>query len=234
MLDEQHRFISDASHELRTPLTSLKSALEVTLREKNLSASEAKSTMKESLTDVNKLQSLTDALLQLAQYQSPATGAQYTSVDLSQAIASATRNVSGVSKQKHISIDYTPSHISIEADSYGVTDAVTILLDNAIKYSPNGSVVRIATERTDGAAIIKVIDHGQGIAVKDVPHIFDRFYRADIARAKHGTGGYGLGLSIAKQIVTLHGGTITVESTWHKGSIFTVRLPVKHTHAVLS
>lgn len=234
MVDEQHRFISDASHELRTPLTSLKSSLEVNLRDSSLSPADAKHVMKESLTDVNKLQSLTDALLQLAQYQSPTTFTQFASIDVSRIITSAMRNVSGIAKKKHVSITHSPVHVSLEADEYSLTDVLTILLDNATKYSIHHSSIVIKTDHIDHEVIIKIIDHGQGIKAKDVPHIFDRFYRADVARGKQNIGGYGLGLSIAKQIVALHNGSINVDSAWQKGSTFTVRLPTKRTHMVLS
>lgn len=234
MVSEQHRFISDASHELRTPITALKSSFEVNLRDPKLTVANAKDVMRESIADVNKLQSLTDALLQLAQYQTPTTVARFTHLQLSTVIQNAVRNVSGPAKQKHITIDYAPNHLSIEANAYGLIDLLTILLDNAVKYSPQRASITISMKRTDGAVCITITDHGSGIAEKDLPRIFDRFYRADVARSKQTTGGYGLGLSIAKQIIELHHGSITVSSVPKKGTTFTIRLPIKQQHTVLS
>jgi signal transduction histidine kinase len=234
MVDEQHRFISDASHELRTPLTALKSSMEVNLRDPKLTLTDAKTLMKESISDVNKLQSLSDSLLQLAQYQTPANIIKFTTVQLEHMIQSVIHKLDSLAKQKNIVIKYESSPVKIEANEYGLMDLLIILLDNAIKYSPRNSSITIQSKRTDGMVALTISDQGTGIAEKDIPHIFDRFYRADMARSKQTAGGYGLGLSIAKQIVTLHQGTITVESTMKKGSTFTVRLPVKQSRMNLS
>lgn len=234
MVDEQHRFISDASHELRTPLTALKSSMEVNLRDPNLTLTDAKILMKESISDVNKLQSLSDSLLQLAQYQTPANITKFTSVQIEHMIQSVIHKLDSLAKQKNIAIKYESSPVKIEANEYGLMDLLIILLDNAIKYSPRNSSITIRSKRTDGMVLLSISDQGTGIAEKDIPHIFDRFYRADVARSKQTAGGYGLGLSIAKQIVTLHQGTITVESALKKGTTFTIHLPVKQSHMNLS
>ena len=232
MVDEQHRFISDASHELRTPLTALKSSLEVNLRDPKLTISTAKTLMKESISDVNKLQSLSDALLELAQYQAPTHALHYTHFPISSPIEKSLRNLSVQAKQKHITITHDISPMQIEANEYGIVDLLTILLDNAIKYSPAHSSIHIAAKPQDNTAIISIQDHGTGISEKDLPHIFDRFYRADVARSKQSVDGYGLGLSIAKRIVELHGGSIAASSEPGKGSIFSVRLPLKQSHKI--
>jgi len=226
MVDEQYRFISDASHELRTPLTALKSSLEVNLRDPKLSVSDAKHIMRDGIVDVNKLQSLTDALLQLAQYQTPKTTISYSSVQLSPIIQNAFHQVASLAKQKHIILESNVHHITLDASEYGILDLLVILLDNAIKYSKRHASVKIQAKQNDGSVIITVSDHGSGISKKDMPHIFDRFYRADIARGKQTVGGYGLGLSIAKQIVESHHGSISVSSTLYKGSTFTITLPL--------
>lgn len=227
MVDEQNRFISDASHELRTPLTSLKSAFEVHLRNSNRTLPDADTLVGESITEVNKLQTLSESLLTLAQYQSTNVQTHFERLQVSELLKEAIHKIMPIVKQKKIMIDHAHTSISVYGDRYGLTDLIVILLDNAVKYSPHKSTIDIRTQKTDGHILITVTDHGAGIARSDLPHIFDRFYRADIARSKTRYDGYGLGLSIAKKIASIHTGSITVKSTAGKGSTFTVRLPIR-------
>ncbi len=226
MLDEQNRFISDASHEFRTPLTSLKTAMEVSLRDKNFTVKESKKLISESIDEVNKMQSLSDKLLQLAQYEKPHETMTFEDIDLTAIIDKALKKIHPVAKEKHITISATPTRLSVKGNPYSLTDLMVILLDNAVKYSPKNSRVEVSVKRTDGSAIILIKDEGVGIAKKDLPHIFERFYRANTARSKTESGGYGLGLSIAKQIVKLHNGSIHIENNKKKGAICIVMLPV--------
>ena len=113
---------------------------------------------------------------------------------------------------------------TVDGDASRLTQVFYNLMDNAIKYTGRGGSVRVEMSRRDKKVIVKVIDTGIGIPKEDQLHIFDRFYRVDKARSRE-TGGTGLGLSIVKQIVLLHGGTVTVSSEEEKGSIFTVELP---------
>jgi two-component system, OmpR family, sensor histidine kinase CiaH len=225
MVDEQNRFISDSSHELRTPLTSLKSAMEVSMRDKKLNIKDAKTLISESIEEVNKLQSLSDSLLQLAQYQKPKTTIEFTKISLNEVVTSAMHKIEPLAKNKSITIQLNSPQITIKGNAYGLIDLCVIILDNAIKYSPNDGKISITTLEKDGVASISIRDEGQGIAQKDIPHIFDRFYRTDSARSKHSTNGYGLGLSIAKKIVETHNGSIHVVSKIGSGSTFTVKLP---------
>lgn len=226
MVDEQHRFISDASHELKTPLTSLKSAFEVYLRNPDRTAHEADTVVKESITEVNKLQSLSESLLELAQYHKANGNMQFQKLSVSEVLQDAIRRVSPMAKQKKIPIDCQGKDIRIEGNKSGLVDLFVILLDNAIKYSANERAVSVLLKKQDKLAMILVKDQGAGIDKKDLPHIFDRFYRTDRARTKTAGGGYGLGLSIAKQIADVHKGRILVESKRTKGTTFTVELPI--------
>jgi two-component system, OmpR family, sensor histidine kinase CiaH len=226
MVDEQNRFISDASHELRTPLTAIKSSMEVNLRDPQLTLDEAKKQMKESITHVDRLQSLTDSLLELAQYGQPNFTVHFDHIQLESVIQSALQNTKTFSKEKNIHIKNNIQPTTLQANMYGLTDLFTILLENAIKYSPVKSTITIASKKTDGTIKISVKDQGEGITPKDLPHIFDRFYRADSARSSKGTHGYGLGLAIAKTIVNTHNGSITVKHMTPKGTEFTVVLPI--------
>lgn len=226
MMDEQNRFISDASHELRTPLTSLKSAFEVYLRSKDNTLKEAKTLIGESVEEVNKLQLLSDSLLQLAQYQKPNGQMRFENIRLSEVVRDAVRKIKPVAMQKQVALGYGESELRVNGNRFGLTDLLVILLDNAVKYSPSGAKVEVTAKKTDHHVLVSVKDEGIGIAREDMKHIFSRFYRADSARSRKDTGGYGLGLAIAKKIAETHGGTIEVKSTPGKGSEFTVRLPL--------
>lgn len=226
MLDEQNRFITDSSHALLTPLTSLKSAMEVNLRDKNLTLKDAKTLIAESIQEVNKLQSLSDKLLQLAQYQKPQTQTKFETLNLTDIVKKSISQIEPLAKQKDIVIQNNVSDIKIVGNKYELCDLFVTLLDNAVKYSSRKQPVIVCSQKTDGDVNISIKDQGIGIDKKDIPYIFDRFFRADRARTKTDVQGYGLGLSIAKRITDIHHGFLTVESKPYKGSKFTIRLPI--------
>ena len=228
MLDEQKRFIADASHELRTPLTSLKSEIEVNLRNKKLTLTESKKLMKSNLEEVNNLQVLTDGLIKLTQYQKGANGIPTTSVSLVSVVSEAVKRVTNLAKFKEIKIVNKAADYQIKGNQQALTELFVILLDNAIKYSPEKTKVILTSEKTDHQVLIRIADQGRGISEKDILHLFTRFYRADKSRAKSAVSGYGLGLAIAKQIIDKHNGSIKVESKPNQGSTFTVQIPAKH------
>ncbi|MFA6017160.1 MAG: HAMP domain-containing sensor histidine kinase [Patescibacteria group bacterium] len=226
MLEEQNRFISDASHELRTPLTALKSSFEVDLRDKNLTVDNAKKTMKASVEDVNNLQKLSDSLLQLSQYEKPRQNDNFQTVSLKQIISESIKKIEPLAKNKNILIKNSPFNINIYGSKYGLIDLFVMLLDNAIKYSKERSSINIVTKKVDRSVLVSIEDQGVGIDKKDIPHLFDRFYRSDKARSKKEVSGYGLGLSIAKKIVDQHKGFIKIESKLKKGTTVVVGLPI--------
>lgn len=226
MVDEQNRFISDASHEFRTPITSLKSAFEVSLRDKDLTLREAKTIIKESIDEVNHMQSLSESLLQLAQFESIRNSDQFTKLSISSVIEKAVKKLQPVARKRHINISHNSSDVRISGIENNLVDLFVILIDNAIKYSPDHTNVMLTIRKTENSLAIDVVDHGIGILPKDLPHIFDRFYRADTARSKSKSSGYGIGLSIAKKIAESHNGFIQVKSVPENGSTFTVKLPV--------
>lgn len=228
MMDTQNRFIADVSHELKTPLTSLKTAFEVFLRNKHRTLPESETLASESIEEVNRLQSLAESMLELSNYENPNQSLYFEKLNIAKIINDAIRRVGPMAKEKKIVIENNIKPLIVEGNSTRLTELFVILLDNAIKYSPVQSTVALETEKNDGNIRISVIDHGAGIGKKDLPHIFDRFYRADTARSKTGTGGYGLGLSIGKKIVAMHNGLIHAESKLKKGTTFTVLLPVRH------
>ncbi|KKT82900.1 MAG: hypothetical protein UW80_C0027G0006 [Microgenomates group bacterium GW2011_GWC1_44_9] len=225
MVSEQNRFISDSSHELRTPLTSLKSAIEVGLRDKGITLKDAKMLLSENLNDVNRLQLLSDNLLSLST-QKHLVKTETEIVDINKTIAQSLRNIENIAKNNNVTIENTANiSAKVSGSSQNLSELFTLLLDNAIKYSHKGGKIVIKSESVSKCAKITIQDEGIGIAKKDLPHIFDRFFRSDAARSKRDSTGFGLGLSIAKKIVEDHGGTIAVFSRVGQGSTFEIKLP---------
>lgn len=233
MVDEQNRFITDASHELRTPLTSLKSEIEVNLRNKNLTIEEAQKLLQSNLEEVNNLQALSDGLIKLTQFEKGNNGLDISQVQIGSVWKEAVRRVSVPAKTKHITITNSVPSVAVAGNAMLLTELFIILLDNAIKYSARGKKIRVSGQKTDGHVVIRVHDEGYGIAKEDLPHLFDRFWRADKSRTKTAAPGYGLGLAIAKQIVDRHFGSIEVESTKEAGTTFTIKLPIHHSSKFL-
>ncbi|MCX6782568.1 MAG: HAMP domain-containing sensor histidine kinase [Candidatus Levybacteria bacterium] len=233
MVDEQNRFITDASHELRTPITSLKTEIEVNLRDKNLSK-DAKKLLESNLEEVNSLQSLSDNLIRLTQYQKTNGNIHFEELSLSEIVDGACKKVTNLAKHKSITIKNQVKDYSLEGDRQSLTELFVIFLDNAIKYSHKNTTVTLTSKKTDHSLAIEIKDEGVGIEQQDLPYLFDRFYRVDKSRTKTDVQGYGLGLSIAKQIVDKHNGSISVESKLGKGATFTIQLPMKHSHSPLT
>jgi two-component system, OmpR family, sensor histidine kinase CiaH len=226
MVDEQNRFITDSSHELRTPLTALRSEMEVTLRDKNLKLKDAKEIIESNLEEVIAIQSLTDNLLKLTKSFSP-QNKRIEDIDVKALIEEAVKKVLPMAKKKDIKIE-TESEVSIiNVNRSEMIELLIIFIDNAIKYSPNNSNIYVNSKRKGHDVVVKIKDEGIGIEQNDLPHLFDRFYRADKSRSKNDSDGFGLGLSIAKRIVDGYNGRIEVESEIEKGSTFIIILPLK-------
>ncbi len=228
MIDEQNRFITDASHELNTPLTSLRTTIEVNLRDKKLSTEEARKVLESNLEEVDELQTLSGELIQLAQYQKTPGQGNFEQLSLDEIIQSAVKKTSSLAKKKQISVATKIPQIALQGDKKSLIELFVILLDNAIKYSSEERSISINAAKTDGKVIITVEDNGMGIDEKDLPHIFNRFFRTDKSRSKQQVNGYGLGLSIAKRIVALHLGKISAKSTTKgdkQGATFMIELP---------
>ncbi|OGV91735.1 hypothetical protein A3A66_04070 [Microgenomates group bacterium RIFCSPLOWO2_01_FULL_46_13] len=225
MVDEQKRFVADASHELRTPLTAIKSEVEVALRDKKLNLKDAKTLLTSNLQEVDKMKNFFDYLLSLSRYESNGKDLPMAAVDLTQVFKQAVRRNEPLAKEKKIDIKENLAKVIVKGHSEGLTELISILINNAVKYSPEGKNISLITRKAGKRAVIEVKDQGVGISQKDLPHIFDRFYRADVSRNKTKTDGYGLGLAIAKSIVDMHKGEIKVESKSDKGSSFTIILP---------
>jgi signal transduction histidine kinase len=219
-LEIQNRFTADASHELRTPLTAMRTEIEVALRDEKLSLADAKKFLKSNIEEITKLESLSDSLLKLARYKESKDSLE--KVNLPEVVTEAYQRVESLASKKKIEFKTKLDNLEIVADRQSIVELFVILLDNAIKYSENGKTIRVQILKQANRPTVKIIDEGIGIKASDINHIFDRFYRADISRTKTNVNGYGLGLSLAKQIVELNFGKISVESTAGKGSEFKV------------
>jgi len=224
-LESQKRFTADASHELRTPLTAMQTETEVTLRNPKITKTEALEQLHSNLEEVGKLKSLSEGLLKLASADAQIKLEQ--TVDLSEVLAEAKERLAKAASAKRINVELRPKKALATGDKQAMTDIAAVLLDNAIKYSPAGSKVTMTTGKIKKQSFLKVSDHGQGIDPSDLPHIFDRFYRADVSRTKNKVSGYGLGLALARKLAEQHGGHIEVKSTVGQGSTFSVYFPEK-------
>jgi two-component system sensor histidine kinase CiaH len=218
--EAQSRFTSDASHELRTPLASMKTELEVALRDKNLPVNEMRELLESNLEEVDKLTKLSHTLLQLSQLDH-------------QNIEREKVALESVAKAVMKQFDKTGGRIelvehkipAVYANKPAIEELLTILLDNALKYSPNDSLVRVVLVKQKQLSGFEITNMGDGIPAEILPYIFDRFYRADASRTSGEKKGYGLGLSLAKKIVELHGGELTVSSAPQQTTTFRVLLP---------
>jgi two-component system sensor histidine kinase CiaH len=226
-LEAQNRFTADASHELRTPLTAMRTEIEVALRDKQLILTDSRALHKSTLEEVSKLESLVNGLLTLAHKKHTEDATSFAALSVRELIQEAVTRMQKVAKAHGNPLEVTVQDVTIQGDSWRLTELLVILTDNAIKYSPKGSPVLIVATAKDRHVLLTVEDSGTGIPPDDLPHIFDRFYRADHSRSKERIEGYGLGLSIAQQIAEAHQGKIEVESMVGKGSRFTVKLPLK-------
>ena len=224
MMDEQSRFITDASHELKTPLTAIRTEFEVAMLEKSISKQQSEKLIKSSYEEIISLQSLAENLLELTKQQKKRGNLKLKDVSLLEVTEAALRKVIPLAKQKHITINNLVDDHILQGEEQSLAELFVILLDNAIKYSPDHSEVKLISKKTDHHLMVAVSDNGIGITEKDRLHIFDRFYRADKSRSK--TAGYGLGLSIAKEIVESHKGSLSVESEVNRGTTFIIRLPL--------
>lgn len=234
MVQEQNRFIADASHELRTPLTSIKTQTEVSLRDKKLTLVEAKSLLVSNLEEVDNLQSISDRLLELAQIEKP-NYFVFRPLDFQDLIRSAVSKVRPLAREKNITIKPLKSKVPLlEGDRGSLMEMLVIFLDNAVKYSPENTAVNLSVKLSAQTIMLTVSDQGIGIDKKDLPNIFERFYRSDKSRTDHHVAGYGLGLSIAKKIIDAHNGTIQVTTKKNQGSAFLITLPLKHSERIFT
>ena len=222
------QFTADASHELRTPLALMRTTTEVSLRTSQ-TAAEYREAQEEILAELEKTSSLVEKLMLLARADAGVETLQRAPVNVAECLRDACKDGQVLAQAKRVkfSADLNGEDLVVDGDSHALQRLFLILIDNAVKYTQPGGSVTLGLGRIDGWAVAEFRDTGIGVSAEDLPHIFDRFYRADKARSRE-FGGVGLGLSIARWVAEAHGGSIEVQSTPAAGSVFRVRLPLQH------
>ena len=221
-----NRFSADASHELRTPLTVLQGELESMAQSRSNLPSEIRETIGSALEETQRLTKIVENLLAISRLEAGEARNQLERLDFAELARSTADQMRLLADEKHIHLDCDGSErVEVEADPARLKQVVVNLLDNAIKYTPEKGKVSVSVTRQDSRAVLEVADSGIGISTNDLPHIFDRFYRADKARSRQ-MGGTGLGLSIVRSICLAHNGQVRVASTEGQGSVFRVELPL--------
>ena len=225
---ERRLFVSNVSHELRTPLTSVKSYLEA-LDEGALYDPVAPDFIKVSLDETNRMMRMVTDLLHLSRIDNATTQLDVELINFTAFITFILNRFDKMrsqddEKKYELVRDYPINSVWIEIDTDKMTQVIDNILNNAIKYSPDGGKITVSMKTTDDQMILSIKDQGLGIPKQDLPKIFDRFYRVDRARSR-AQGGTGLGLAIAKEIIKQHNGFIWAKSEYGKGSTFTIVLP---------
>lgn len=218
--DSQSQFTSDASHELRTPLAVMKLELETALRDKSADAASLRQVLSSNLEEVDKLSNLAEMLLNLSRLEN--SKIKLEAVNIGKITKQVVREFKIPAKRIEISVKKPQIALGNETT---ITELVRILVDNAIQYSPRDSKILINIYQDHNMARFDISNEGKGIDAEKLPHVFERFFRADSSRTNGERKGYGLGLALAKNIVELHSGTLRVTSAPNATTTFTFLLP---------
>ena len=219
------QFVADASHELRTPLTVMRGELEGLAQDGQLGR-ETRESLGSVLEEVGRLAEIVEGLFALSRLDAGEAQAPWARFDLAELAATTAEQMSLLAEDKRIGVVcQSAAAVTVEGDRARLKQVVVNLLDNAIKYTPDGGQVRLNVHRDGDFAVLEVSDDGVGIPAEALPHVFKRFFRVDSSRAR-GQGGAGLGLSIVKSICTAHGAEVEVVSAPGRGSTFRVRQPL--------
>jgi signal transduction histidine kinase len=217
--ERQHAFVSDASHELRTPLAVIRANAEFLQTEQPENIE-----VRDIVGETDRLSMLVDTLLAVARDDEGAR-ASYTPVDLTDVVETAVASFQPLAGEHGLELTYaTPDQLMVTGDRDQLRQVLVILLDNAVRYTPNGGRIHVQARPDGKDAVLTVHDTGIGIPAQALEHVFERFYRGDEARNRQ-SGGAGLGLAIARDLVTRHEGRISVASTDGAGSTFTIQIP---------
>jgi heavy metal sensor kinase len=222
-VEEKHRLVADASHELRTPLAAMRAELDVSLMDDELDPT-SREVLESTREEVDRMGRIVNNLLTLARADEGRLELLRGRVDLADAIEAAARPLRPLATAKRIRLEVDGRSCEADADPESLQLALTNFIENAIKFSEPDGEVRVTAWRSNGEVGVTVRDSGPGIAPAARAQVFDRFYRADPARRREGSGS-GLGLSICREIAEAHGGRVWVESEEGKGSAFSLALP---------
>lgn len=221
----QTRFTTEASHELRTPLAAMRADTEVALMEKGL-PTKARRTLQGNLHDIERLEQLAGHLLDIARYQNNAS-TQPMLLDMDEMVRNTAIQCSHTAQEAGVQVKQDIEPVQVMGEQHALEQLVTIVLDNAIKYSRKRGVVTVSLRNTGNRATLTIQDGGIGIPANDLPHVFERFYRSSNVRSdKKMAAGYGLGLPLAKEIVSSHGGEINIQSNEDTGTTVCIMLPI--------
>ena len=224
----REEFVSNVSHELKTPLSSIKVLSESILLQESVQEEMYREFLQDITSEVNRMDHIINDLLTLVKLDQTTTFINISDVDIVSLIKAIVKRLTPLAGVKEISIVYDPSkEISIQGDETKLTLALSNLIENGIKYTPNGGTVTVISDSDHQNVFITVKDTGMGIAEEELSKIFTRFYRVDKTRDRD-TGGTGLGLSITHTTILLHKGSIRVSSKENEGTTFIVRLPILH------
>ncbi len=221
---QSRRFVADASHELRTPLTVLRGELEGIVGQTDLPPA-ARDSAASLLEEVERLANIVEGLFSLSRLDAGESHRETTVFDLAQLASTTVDQMALLAEDKKIRLECdAPEAVMVVGDRGRLKQVVVNLLDNAIKYTPEGGAVLLTVREESNETVLTVSDNGIGIPEASLPHLFERFYRVDKGRSRD-NGGAGLGLAIVKSIVAAHGGSVSVESAPSKGSRFRIQLP---------
>ncbi len=223
---QQQQFVADASHELKTPLTVIRANNSILMSQPDATVGDQMQWIQSTETEAECMQGLVNDMLYLARPEDEGQSSMMGTVDWSDAVDEAVLQFESVAFERGLTLDSDiEKGCTVQGDETRLRRLVATLVDNACKYAEEGGSVTVSLCRAGTKCVLGVANTGAAIDPDDLPHLFDRFYRADKARVRS-QGGFGLGLSIAKTIAEEHGGTIAVESTPTVGTVFTVALPM--------
>ena len=225
--EKQRQFAADASHELRTPLAVVLASADLLRSDPSITSPFLKQVIEDVRDEVKKMTKLVSDLLTVARTDGKANQMRLVRMDLVSAVQQTVRIMRPFAEKKDIVIDEElPKRVEIHADEQKIRQLILILVDNAVKYTPEHGRISVCVQEDRGSVKLSVSDTGIGIAPEHQERIFERFYRVDKARSRR-MGGNGLGLAIAREIVEAHGGSIAVESEPGKGTTFHIRLKAR-------
>jgi len=224
--EERKRFVSDASHELKTPLASVKALVESLIDSRNEDVHFYKEILRDVDSEIDRMTRLVNGLLELARMDK-IKSVRVKKCEISEIILDVIESLAPLAKAKEINLAFQgKSNVFAEVDADRFYRMVYNIVENGIKYTYNGGNVIVGLEEDENNIYLTIADNGIGISEETLPKIFDRFTRGDTARSKK-SGGFGLGLAIAKEIIDIHEGKVTVESKVGEGTVFKISLPKK-------